>query len=79
MCTVNIRGMGNKILATLGRRVRDRRIALGLSQEKLGELAGLHRNLIGLIERGETNPTLLNLSRLAKALRMSLVDLLKGL
>lgn len=71
--------MRSRTLKTLGRRIRARREALGLSQEKLGELADLHRNLIGMIERGETNPTTMNLQKIAKALGTTMSELLDGL
>jgi XRE family transcriptional regulator, regulator of sulfur utilization len=71
--------MRSRTLKTLGRRIRERRKKAGLSQEKLGEITGLHRNLIGLIERGETNPTTMNLQKVAKALGTTMSDLLDGL
>lgn len=52
---------------------------LGLSQERLGELAGLHRTYIGHVERGEVNPSLHNIVRLAAALKVDPGDLIRGL
>lgn len=51
----------------VGRRVREFREARGWSQEDLGFEAGLHRNYIGGIERGERNVAVVNLAKLAKA------------
>lgn len=41
------------ILLTFGKNVQKYRISQGLSQEKLAELAGVHRTYIGMIERAE--------------------------
>ena len=51
-----------------GRAVRKRRRELDLSQEELAERASLHRNYISDIERGDRNPSLENIQKLAKAL-----------
>ena len=40
------------IAKTVGRRLRSYRLALGLSQERLAERAGLHPTYIGQVERG---------------------------
>ncbi len=41
----------------LGAAIRELRARRGLSQEQLGFDAGLHRNYVGALERGEINPT----------------------
>lgn len=66
--------------ATLfGRRVRDRRQDLGLSQEALADSAGLHRTYVGSVERGERNIALNNIVRLAAALQLDPAELVAGL
>ena len=62
-----------------GARLRLMREAKGLSQEQLAELASLHRTYVGSVERGERNPTLLILFRLAGALKIPLSTLVEGL
>jgi transcriptional regulator with XRE-family HTH domain len=52
---------------------RDKKI----SQEELAELAGLHRTYIGSVERGERNVSIDNMERIANALKVSVIDLLK--
>jgi transcriptional regulator with XRE-family HTH domain len=64
------------ILKLLGAEIRARRSACALSQESLAAKAGLHRNFIGMIERGERNVTLLSLEAIADVLRVSLGELL---
>ncbi len=70
---------GSSAPALFGQRVRQRRFALGLSQERLAELAGLHRTYVGSVERGERNVALLNILRLAKALEVDAAELVGGL
>lgn len=64
-------------LVRLGQNIRHFRTARQLSQEDLADLSGLHRTYVGGIERGERNVTILNLVRLAKALEISLSDLMR--
>jgi transcriptional regulator with XRE-family HTH domain len=56
--------------AQFGRRLREIRIARGLSQEDLAHLAGLHRTHISLIERNRRSVRLETLERLARALNI---------
>jgi len=57
--------------------IRRLRLARGLSQEALADLAGLHRTYVGAVERGERNITLINANRIAEALGAKLSDCLK--
>lgn len=67
--------MKETILVEFGQRIRDLRKSKKLSQEQLAELTGFHRNYIGMIERGERNPALLNIEIFANAFEMSLSEL----
>lgn len=69
--------MGAEILKRFGQRVRNERLKQGFSQEELAEKASLHRTYIGMIERAEKNITLINIEKIARALEVSLEDLLK--
>ena len=69
--------MENEILKNFGSKVRHYRELLGLSQEKFAEKANVHRTYIGTVERGETNITLVNVYKLAKALEVNVTQLIK--
>jgi transcriptional regulator with XRE-family HTH domain len=64
------------LLVQFGRRLRKARLAKGWSQEELAFRARLHRNYIGGLERGEQNPTLVTIQRLARSLGMSIAALI---
>ncbi|MFP5431606.1 helix-turn-helix domain-containing protein [Sphingobium sp. ba1] len=59
----------------LGRCVRFLRLRAGLSQEDLADACGLDRTYVGGIERGERNPSLKNILKLASALDVALHEL----
>jgi transcriptional regulator with XRE-family HTH domain len=58
-----------------GARVRELRSLKSWSQEELAERAGLHRNYVGGVERGERNVGLDNIAAIANALGVSVTDL----
>ena len=60
----------------LGRNIRQYRQKQGISQERLGELAKVHRTYVGMVERGEKNITLQNMVRFAHALGVKVRDLI---
>lgn len=69
--------MVNKfILKEFGARIRDLRTQENLSQEQLSFKTGFHRTYIGMIERGERNISLTNITVFSKAFKMDLSDLL---
>lgn len=61
-------GARRAMLERFGTRIRERRLELDVSQERLGELSGLHRTYIGGAERGERNVSLVNIVAIARAL-----------
>lgn len=58
--------------------LRKFRKARGLSQEALGGLSGLHPTYVGSVERGERNVSIDNMDKLARALAVDVVDLLRA-
>ncbi len=65
-----------KILNVIAENIRDKRKLQKLSQEELAELAECHRTYIGMVERSEINITITNLDKIAKALKVTVIDLL---
>lgn len=61
--------MKSEILIQFGNRVKELRKAQNMSQEDLADAAGLHRTYIGMIERAEKNITLVNIEKIANALK----------
>lgn len=70
--------MKKPILIKFGQRVREERMKLGLSQERLAAKAGVHRTYIGMIERAEKNITLENIEKICKALNLHIQDIFSG-
>jgi len=62
---------GKALLRNSGAAIAERRHELGLSQEDLAQMAGLHRNTVGKIERGEVSANLTGLNHIYLCLRAS--------
>ncbi len=56
-------------------RVKSLRLTQGWSQEHLSEITNFHRTYIGMIERGERNPSLRNIEKFAIAFDIPLEEL----
>ena len=65
------------ILNKFGNRIKELRIEKDLTQEQFAELSGLHKNYIGMVERGERNPSLKNIEVIANAFNISISKLMK--
>jgi CheY-like chemotaxis protein len=59
----------------LGNAIKEQRNALGISQEELAARAGLHRTYVSEVERGERNPSITSIEKLAQALEVSFTSL----
>lgn len=67
--------MKSKILITFGNRIRTLRLEKNWSQENLAEKTGFHRTYIGMVERGERNPSLKNINVFAEAFGKNVSEL----
>ena len=62
----------DEVIITLGKRIRELRQHTGLSQERFAARAGLDRTYYAGIERGERNPSVKQLAKIAVALGVPL-------
>lgn len=69
--------MSNEYLAIFGKRVREIRKAKNLSQLELADKVGIDRSYMGFLERGERNPSLEVITKIARALNVTPDELLK--
>lgn len=70
--------MNSQAIERLGELIRERRMALRMTQESLAERSGNSQVYIGRIERGERLPSLTVLAEIATALGTNVVALLGG-
>jgi transcriptional regulator with XRE-family HTH domain len=64
------------ILVQFGSRLKELRTGKKLTQEQFANRSGLHKNYIGMVERGERNPSLKNIQIIAKTLEISISELM---
>jgi transcriptional regulator with XRE-family HTH domain len=68
--------VAGELQRALGENLRAYRQAQGLSQEAFADVLGVHRTYAGALERGERNPTLATVERIAGQLRVEPLSLL---
>jgi transcriptional regulator with XRE-family HTH domain len=68
--------LSKKYQIFLGKKIRELREKMEISQERLGELAKVHRTYVGMVERGEKNITINNILKFAEALGVQVRDLI---
>jgi transcriptional regulator with XRE-family HTH domain len=64
------------VFVRFGKALKKVRSLRGLSQEKLAEMAGLHRTYVSTVERGQRNISILNIEKLAVALEVPMSKLM---
>lgn len=69
--------MSKDILIRFGKRIKQLRSEREWTQERLCEETGFHRTYIGMIERGERNPSLKSIEVFANAFELTVSELLK--
>ena len=69
--------MGKVLAIGIGRVLRAKREAAGLTQELLAELTGIDRSYVSILERGLKSPTIDMLERLADSLGCLLEDIIR--
>lgn len=67
--------MEDSIQQLLGRAIRKRRMALGLSQEKFALKIGMDRTYYASVEAGKRNISVVNIKKIADGLEVSLSEL----
>lgn len=65
------------IVKRFGKRVREIRLGKNMSQGDIAKILNVHRTYVSSIERGIRNPSLLTMAKIAKALGVSIEELIK--
>lgn len=72
-------GMEDKdqLLLNLGKRIKELRLQQDLTQQELADKCLVDRNYIGMLERGERNPSYLTLCKISRGLNQAISKILK--
>ena len=65
-------------LVELGKVIKSKRELKGLTQIELAKKSGVDRNYVGMLERGERNPSYLSLLKISKGLGIPVFNLIKS-
>lgn len=68
--------LNRQFVVFLGKNIRKLRERKNISQEQFGEMVGVHRTYVGMVERGEKNITIFSLRKFAEALNVKVKDLI---
>lgn len=71
------KNMDKQLLIELGQIIRKKRESQKLTQIEVSSRSGLDRNYIGMVERGERNPSYLSLTKIANGLNTTVYQLIK--
>jgi transcriptional regulator with XRE-family HTH domain len=69
--------MSEAELKELGKIIRLKRESQSLTQIELAQKSGLDRNYIGMVERGERNPSYMSLQKIAHGLGLTVDQMIK--
>lgn len=69
--------MSKKELLELGLIIKSKRQSRNMTQVELANKSGVDRNYVGMLERGERNPSYLTLLKIAKGLNIKIHLLIK--
>ena len=76
-CDTYCRYTARTDLVELGKAIKSKRELKGLTQIELAMKSGVDRNYVGMLERGERNPSYLSLLKIAKGLGIPVFNLIK--
>ena len=76
-CQISQKNRQDPVLVALGVALRQIRLEKSISQEKLALLAEVDRSYVGRVERGDNNVAVLTLFRLARAMDISMAEIME--